>query len=214
MAKLFQGRWVLLVAIAMATGCAVNTHEDRSGAESAREGRAAPPKPLPPPAQTHGAPPAAPAEQEPPPLILSGSYQDRQEQLLRARTAGTGILVLRNGESIKVVLPGNTVFAPNSEQIQPRFVPILENLAQVLKEYEKTQVNIKGYTDATGSFEHNQHLSERRAQSVGGFFAQHQVAMPRIHTAGFGPRQPVAGNDTDAGRARNRRVEIDLSPLP
>lgn len=212
MAKLFQARWVLLIAVAMAAGCAVNTHEDRSGTAPARE--APPPKPLPPQPETHGTAPAPEVNPEPAAPVLTGSYQDRQEQLLRAGTAGSGILVLRNGESIKVVLPGNTVFAPNSEQIQPRFVPILENLAQVLKEYEKTQVNIKGYTDATGSFEHNQYLSEKRAQSVGGFLSQHQVASQRIRTAGFGPRSPVAANDTDSGRARNRRVEIDLSPLP
>jgi|GEM_PF-573024 len=213
MAKFSHVRCGLLIAVALLAGCAVNTHDDRSGTTQGGEGKVVTPKPAPaPPENRVVVPPPAPVPE--PPLAPTGSYQDRQEQLLRARVAGSGILVQRNGENIKVVLPGNTVFAPNSEQIEPRFVPILENIAQILKEYEKTTVNVKGYTDATGSFEHNQHLSERRAQSVGGFFTQHQVAAPRVRTAGYGPRWPVAGNDSDAGRARNRRVEIDLSPLP
>lgn len=210
MAKLSTGRCILLAAIVAMAGCAVSTHEDRSGTAPEPEGKVVVPKPVP-PREEHGAPPAPTPAPEPAPPVLSGSYQDRLEQTLRAHIANSGVQVLRNGAIIKLVLPGNTVFAPNSEQIQPRFVGVLESVAQVLNEYEKTQINIKGYTDATGSFEHNQRLSERRAQSVGSLLMQNRVAAPRIRTAGYGPRWPVAGNDTDAGRARNRRVEIDLS---
>jgi outer membrane protein OmpA-like peptidoglycan-associated protein len=141
-------------------------------------------------------------------------YQSRQEQQLRERLDGTGIRVARNGDSIRLVLPGNTAFALNGDQLQPRFVDWLTTVALVLKEYNKTAIEIKGYTDSTGSFEHNQALSQRRAQTVANFFVSKQISATRIRSAGYGPRYPVADNKSDAGRAQNRRVEIDLVPMP
>lgn len=141
-------------------------------------------------------------------------YQNRQEQQLHERLDGTGIRIARAGDSIRLVLPGNAAFALNGDQLQPRYVEWLTTVAMVLREYSKTAIEIKGYTDSTGSFEHNQDLSARRAQAVGGFLIGKQVAAARVRTAGYGPRYPVADNKSDAGRAQNRRVEIELAPLP
>lgn len=177
-----------------------------------------PTRPLPPPPP----PPTPPAEPEPPrelPLIAPTSggvahYQNVQEQLLRARLDGTGIRVQRSGDQIKLVLPANASFAVSGDQLASRAAAALAKVVPVLKEFEKTTIAIKGYTDSVGSFEHNQQLSQRRAQSVGAFFTGQDISAARITTAGYGPRFPVADNRTDTGRALNRRVEIDLVPVP
>jgi outer membrane protein OmpA-like peptidoglycan-associated protein len=176
------------------------------------------PQPVPP------APSAVPPKSGGEPRLLSplaaptsggvGYYQSRQEQQLRERLDGTGIRVSRAGDSILLTLPGNSAFALNGDQLQPRFVDWLTTVAMVLREYSKTAIEVKGYTDSTGSFEHNQDLSTRRAQTVGSLLIGRQVTAARIRTVGFGPRYPVADNKSDAGRAQNRRVEIVLVPTP
>jgi len=83
----------------------------------------------------------------------------------------------------------------------------------VLKEYEKTAVNITGYTDSTGTLAKNMTLSQQRADSVASSLITQGVAANRIRTNGAGPNNPVASNSTTEGKAQNRRVEIVLSPL-
>jgi outer membrane protein OmpA-like peptidoglycan-associated protein len=143
-----------------------------------------------------------------------GYYQDRQQSVLEERLVGTGVRVLRTGESIKLILPGRQTFSLSSDQIQPAFAPVLDNIALVVKEYARTTLDVRGYTDSTGSFEHNQQLSERRAASIGAYLVTRQIAATRIRTAGFGPRNPLVGNDTESGRTQNRRIEIELVPTP
>ena len=142
----------------------------------------------------------------------AGYYMDRQEALLRQRLEGTGVRVQRIGDQVKLIMPGNITFDTNADQIRPGFTDVLDSVSLVLAEFDKTAIEVKGYTDSTGSFEYNQQLSERRAQSVGNYLASHQVAAGRIRTTGYGPRYPVASNDTPEGRAQNRRVEINLVP--
>lgn len=142
-----------------------------------------------------------------------GQYQDRQEAELRQQLEGTGVRVQREGDNLKLIMPGNITFAVNSEQIQSGFYDVLDSVALVIRKYDKTLVDIRGYTDSTGSFEHNQALSERRAQSVASYLIGQQIAASRVRTAGYGPRYPVAPNNTEAGRAQNRRVEINLQPM-
>ncbi len=139
-----------------------------------------------------------------------GNYQDRQEAELRQQLEGTGVRVQRNGDNVKLIMPGNITFAVNSEQIQSSFTEVLNSVAVVIRKYDKTLIDIRGFTDSTGSFEHNQELSERRAQSVAGFLIGKQVAASRVRTAGYGPRYPIAPNTNESGRAQNRRVEIEL----
>jgi outer membrane protein OmpA-like peptidoglycan-associated protein len=142
-----------------------------------------------------------------------GQYQDRQEAELRQQLEGTGVRVQRDGDNLKLIMPGNITFAVNSEQIQPDFYDVLDSVAVVIRKYDKTLVDVRGYTDSTGSFEHNQALSERRAQSVASYLMSRQVTASRVRTAGYGPRYPIAENNTEAGRAQNRRVEINLQPM-
>ena len=83
----------------------------------------------------------------------------------------------------------------------------------VLKEYEKTAVNVVGYTDSTGARAHNMTLSQQRADGVASALITQGVAANRIRSIGAGPDTPIASNSTTAGKAQNRRVEITLSPL-
>jgi outer membrane protein OmpA-like peptidoglycan-associated protein len=110
-------------------------------------------------------------------------------------------------------MPGNVTFASNSSNISAGFYPVLDSVALVLNEYDKTYVDIVGYTDSTGSDELNQRLSEERALSVAQYLKSHQVLAERIVTRGMGPKSPVASNATPEGRALNRRVEIVLTPI-
>lgn len=142
----------------------------------------------------------------------AGYYMDRQEALLRQRLEGTGVRVQRVGDQIKLIMPGNITFDTSSEQIRPGFTSVLDSVGVVLKEFDNTIVEVKGYTDSTGSFEYNQQLSERRAQSVANYLTGAAVAQGRVRISGYGPRYPIASNDTPEGRAQNRRVEIDLLP--
>jgi outer membrane protein OmpA-like peptidoglycan-associated protein len=90
---------------------------------------------------------------------------------------------------------------------------VLDSVALVLEEFEKTLVDVVGHTDSTGSDAINQPLSEDRAASVGAYLQSRGVIPQRLATAGVGSRYPIAGNDTPEGRALNRRVEITLVPL-
>ena len=142
-----------------------------------------------------------------------GSYMDKQERELRARTAGSGIEVDRQGDEINLKLPSGISFDFNSASVKPEFRPALDQIAQTLASYQSTFVDITGHTDAVGTVQVNQKLSEQRAQSVADYLSYQGVARQRVATRGFGKAMPIASNDTDDGRAQNRRVEIKLSPV-
>ena len=137
-----------------------------------------------------------------------GYYMDQQEMLLRQELEGTGVRVERVGDEIRLVMPGNITFATDSDRIAGNFYPVLDSVAKVLLKFDKTVINVDGYTDSTGSFEYNQALSERRSQSVSNYLTQVGVDRLRINSRGFGERNPIASNDSEAGRSANRRVEI------
>lgn len=137
-----------------------------------------------------------------------GYYMDQQEMLLRQELEGTGVRVERVGDEIRLVMPGNITFATDSDRIAGNFYPVLDSVAKVLLKFDKTAINVDGYTDSTGSFEYNQSLSERRAMSVFNYLSQVGVDRLRISSRGFGERNPIASNDSEGGRAANRRVEI------
>lgn len=142
-----------------------------------------------------------------------GYYMDRQEAALRARLEGTGVRVVREGDNIQLIMPGNVTFDTGRSDIRSNFYETLNSVVIVLKEFNKTVINIGGHTDSTGSFELNQKLSEDRANSVSRYLMAEGVSPGRIRPAGYGPRFPIASNDTSAGRAANRRVELSLSPI-
>jgi len=142
-----------------------------------------------------------------------GYYVDKQEQRLRQELTGTGVQVVRNGDSIQLVMPGNITFASGSSDISSSFYPTLNSLVKVFKEFDKNGINIVGHTDSTGSNELNTRLSRERASAVASYLSGQGVPGGRISSTGVGPSQPIASNDTEAGRAQNRRVEINLSQL-
>jgi outer membrane protein OmpA-like peptidoglycan-associated protein len=142
-----------------------------------------------------------------------GYYMDRQEAELRRKLEGSGVRVVRNGDEIELVMPGNITFDVNQSTIQPSFSNTLESVALVLKEFDETIIQIEGHTDSTGSRDYNQLLSERRAGSVRDFLLNQGIDPGRTRAVGYGPRYPVASNDTESGREQNRRVELTLVPM-
>jgi len=142
-----------------------------------------------------------------------GSYMDQQEMKLRQKLQGTGVSVTRVGDNITLNMPGNVTFAVNSADISASFYPVLDSVALVLKEFDKTIVEVAGHTDSTGSDASNQTLSERRASSVSAYLVSRDVRADRLISVGAGESRPIASNDTDTGRQQNRRVEITILPL-
>lgn len=142
----------------------------------------------------------------------AGNYMDRQEAKLRQQLQGTGVSVTRQGDNLILNMPGDVTFEVNQSDIKPQFYDVLNSVVLVLKEFEKTSIHVTGYTDSTGSFEYNIKLSEKRAHSVAAYFKAQGVHPARLFTKGRGPQNPIAGNDTPAGRALNRRVELTLVP--
>lgn len=142
-----------------------------------------------------------------------GAYMDKQERELRERTRGTDVEVTRQGDDLLLNIPSGINFAYNSANVQPQFRATLDKVAGVLADYKETYVDVYGHTDSTGSDSYNQDLSERRARSVADYLSSHGVQDARIATRGFGETQPIASNETEAGRAENRRVEIKIVPI-
>ncbi|MCE8018629.1 OmpA family protein [Halomonas sp. MCCC 1A11036] len=142
-----------------------------------------------------------------------GVYMDRQEQQLRESMRGTGVEVERRGDDIVLNMPSSVTFGFDSSELTVQARNALNDVANVLTQYTDTRVNIAGHTDSTGSVSYNQQLSERRAESVGNYLAQSGVVRNRLYMTGYGPSQPIASNNTEEGRAQNRRVEITLSPI-
>lgn len=142
-----------------------------------------------------------------------GSYMDRQERQLRERTRGTGIEVQRQGDEINLRLPAGVTFDFGSAMLKPEFRQPLGDVARTLNDFPATMVMIAGHTDAVGSDEANDRLSEERARTVADFLSYQNVDPRRIAVRGYGKRFPIADNGSEAGRARNRRVEIKLTPI-
>jgi outer membrane protein OmpA-like peptidoglycan-associated protein len=142
-----------------------------------------------------------------------GYYMDVQEAKLRKQLEGTGVSVTRSGDEITLNMPSNVTFATNSADLNSQFFGTLDSVALVLKEYDQTLVDVLGHTDNTGGQALNQQLSERRAATVGDYLVSRGIATGRVVKQGFGFSRPAASNDTPEGRARNRRVEIVLSPI-
>jgi len=142
-----------------------------------------------------------------------GYYMDKQEAKLRQQMAGTGVEVVRQGDNITLDMPSNVTFAFDSATLNSQFDTVLDKVADTLKEYDKTVVEVAGHTDSVGSDAYNQTLSEKRANSVADYLSGHGMQRTRMVTIGAGEGHPVASNDTEEGRAQNRRVEITIVPV-
>ena len=142
-----------------------------------------------------------------------GNYMDKQQAQLREQLAGSGVDVQRQGDNIILNMPSDVTFAVDRSDIEARFYPTLDKVADTLVQYPQTTIDVIGHADSTGDAAYNQALSERRASSVASYLVSRGVLRDRLYVAGRGESQPIASNDTAEGRAKNRRVEVVLRPL-
>lgn len=139
-----------------------------------------------------------------------GRKMDKQAKEIKDTLPGAE--VERVGEGIKVTLPENLVnFGFDSANLTADAKANLDKLAEILKNNPDTNINIYGHTDSKGSDEYNQSLSEKRAMSVRNYLSSRGIESSRMFTSGMGETEPKASNDTDAGRAQNRRVEFAIT---
>lgn len=141
-----------------------------------------------------------------------GNYMDKQEEALREQLSDTGVDIVREGDNLRLVMPSSITFATNSTSVSPAIAPILQDVALVLNEYEKTTLVISGHTDDVGSADYNFALSERRAIAVKNQLMAYGVNSQRITTVGMGETAPKLPNTNDANRLENRRVELSIYP--
>ncbi|MBN1998687.1 OmpA family protein [candidate division KSB1 bacterium] len=139
---------------------------------------------------------------------LIGRHMDKQAEEMRKDIKNAKIE--RVGEGIKITFDSGILFKTDSFELQSVARTNIESLAKILNKYPDTNILIEGDTDNTGSDEYNQKLSERRAQAVADYQMGLGVAGTRISIVGLGESNPVASNDTDYGRAQNRRVEVAI----
>ncbi|UFK97443.1 OmpA family protein [Kaistella faecalis] len=139
-----------------------------------------------------------------------GRNMDKQAKEIKETLPGAE--VERVGEGIKVTMKENMVnFGFDSSDLTSAAKANLDKLAQVLKNNLDTNINIYGHTDSKGTDAYNLSLSERRAAAVKSYLISQGVSSSRMLTMGVGEKEPVASNDTDAGRAENRRVEFAIT---
>jgi outer membrane protein OmpA-like peptidoglycan-associated protein len=139
---------------------------------------------------------------------LIGRRMDKQAEELRREMAGAK--VERVGEGIKITFDSGILFPTNAANLSAVAQNNIAELAKTLKKYDDTDVLIQGHTDASGTAEYNQSLSERRAASVRNYTTAQGVDANRITTQGYGESMPVASNTTASGKQANRRVEIAI----
>lgn len=143
--------------------------------------------------------------------VWSKQMQDKKAAMEKA-TAGTGVAVTQTPDNqLKLNIPSDISFDTGRSNIKPNLQPILDQFAQGLNTQPNTEIRIVGHTDSTGTDAINNPLSIDRANSARDYLAARGVDARRIATEGRGSREPLADNGTDAGRARNRRIEIFLA---
>jgi len=137
-----------------------------------------------------------------------GAYMDAQEEKI-ARIPGTTVERV-DKNTLLVHFDSDVLFAVNSTDLTSASRGTLQNVSDVLQEFDKTAVVVQGHTDSSGGEDHNQDLSERRAGAVKNYLAQKGIAAGRMVAVGYGESMPVADNETSSGREKNRRVDILL----
>jgi outer membrane protein OmpA-like peptidoglycan-associated protein len=137
------------------------------------------------------------------------NHMEKQKRDMEQATRGTGVQVTQTPDNqLKLDVPSDVSFDVGRSDIKPNFTPILDRFAQTLNENSTTAVRITGHTDSTGSDAVNDPLSVNRAASTRNYLTGRGVNSQRIAIDGRGSREPIADNSTEAGRAKNRRVEI------
>jgi outer membrane protein OmpA-like peptidoglycan-associated protein len=136
----------------------------------------------------------------------------KKKAAMEQATAGTGVAVTQTADNqLKLNIPSDISFDSGQSNIKPNLRPILDQFAQGLGSQPNTEIRIVGHTDSTGSDAINNPLSINRAASTRDYLVSRGVDSRRIQIDGRGEREPIADNNTDAGRAKNRRIEIFLA---
>lgn len=136
----------------------------------------------------------------------SRQYMDDQYKELKEALNEAEVSIIR--DSIKVIFSYGVLFESSSDRLKEDIKPAFQRFAGVLNKYDKTKIIATGHTDNTGATAYNRELSEKRALSAKQLLSSYQVKDDRIFTWGMGEREPLAANDSEEGRARNRRVEF------
>ena len=139
---------------------------------------------------------------------IIGRQMEKQARELAMEIPGAK--VERVGEGILVTFDSGILFDFDSAELRPAAKENLRNLAESLKKYPNTNVLLVGHTDAIGSDEYNYNLSTRRANAAANYLVSLGVDRKRIQAVGRGETEPIADNDTEAGRQQNRRVEVAI----
>jgi outer membrane protein OmpA-like peptidoglycan-associated protein len=159
----------------------------------------------------------ASVEEEPQRILSSAAdarqYMDTQELELQEALVDSGVTVERRGDDIILRMPGAATFEPDKADITPAFKKSLTTAAQVLHAYDRTAIDVTGYTDTSGTMIRNMELSLERAEAVTQLLKRQGIPDYRITPRGLGPLNPLADNDSADGRQLNRRVEITVRPL-
>jgi Outer membrane protein and related peptidoglycan-associated (lipo)proteins len=144
-----------------------------------------------------------------------GYTMDKQIKELREQTSGSGVDVtpVDGGQAILVNLPEGVTFDVGSYTLKPQFRATLDKVAESLKQYPDSLIDVYGHTDSTGSDAFNQTLSDNRARTVASYLTMQGISSARIRSQGLGESMPVADNATEEGRRKNRRVEIKIVPV-
>jgi outer membrane protein OmpA-like peptidoglycan-associated protein len=147
-----------------------------------------------------------------------GGYMDKQQReledkLAREREANALEIERMRDNSLKINIDNEVSFDFDSATVKPGFKGTLDKVASVLGEYDKTIVHVVGHTDSKGGDDYNVSLSRRRAGAVADYLASQGIHSQRLLVDGRGESEPRASNDTEEGRAMNRRVEIFIKPV-
>lgn len=142
-----------------------------------------------------------------------GNYMDAQQEALERELSGTGVGVAREGDLLILRMPSDVTFATNQSNVSSSFYPVLDDVAAVLNRYDQSTIDIIGHADSRGADEYNLGLSRDRASNVARYLIDRGVLPARLYVEGRGESQPIASNDTAAGQAANRRVEITIRPF-
>ncbi|WP_170384007.1 OmpA family protein [Ruegeria atlantica] len=143
---------------------------------------------------------------------LIGNQLDQQAAELRQQLANDGITVTNAGDRLIVTVPNDISFNTDSATVRPALRADLVRVGQNLTRYPNSSVQVIGHTDSDGEASYNQALSERRARSVADILQANGVNGARMSTIGLGENRPAASNLTPEGKARNRRVDIEVIP--
>ncbi len=137
---------------------------------------------------------------------IIGHQMDQKAKQIQASVPGAA--VTRVGEGLVVTFDSGLLFDFNSDVLRAESRRNLDNLASNLSSFGDSKLLLVGHTDSQGADDYNLALSRRRANAVAGYLESHGVSTSRVETTGRGESEPIASNDTEAGRQQNRRVEI------